>query len=75
MALIINLNKTVEELLQEVDKLNPLEKEAVLSYARTLNLKGKKRRPISSPEKGVKPITLTQIDKIKHTVRKQHENK
>lgn len=75
MALIINLNKTTEELLQEVDKLEPLEKQSVLAYVRTLNLKRKKRKPIASPEKGVKPLTMSQIDKIKHTARKQYAGK
>ena len=69
MALIINLNKTTEELLQEVDKLEPLEKESVLAYVRTLNLKRKKRKPIASPGKDVKSLTMAQIDKIKHITR------
>lgn len=75
MALIINLNKTIEELLQEVDKLEPLEKESVLAYVRTINLKRKKRKPIAQPEKGVKPLTMAQIDKIKHIVREQYAGK
>ncbi|MEO8109219.1 MAG: hypothetical protein ABI594_04265 [Ginsengibacter sp.] len=75
MALIIKLNKTIEALLQEVDKLEPLEKESVLAYARTLNLRRKKRKPIAKPEKGVKPLTMAQIDKIKHIVRKQYADK
>lgn len=75
MALIINLNKTIEELLQEVDKLEPLEKESVLAYVRTLNLQRKKRKPIAQREKGVKPLTMAQIDKIKHIVRKQYADK
>lgn len=75
MALIINLNKTIEELLQEVDKLEPSEKESVLAYVRTINLKRKKRKPIAQPEKGVKPLTMAQIDKIKHIVREQYAGK
>jgi len=75
MALIINLNKTTEELLQEIDKLEPLEKESVLAYIRALNIKRKKRKPIASPEKGVKPLTMAQIDKIKHIVRNQYADK
>lgn len=75
MALIINLNKTIEELLHEVDKLEPLEKESVLAYVRTLNLKRKKRKPIAQPEIGVKPLTMAQIDKIKHIVREQYAGK
>ncbi len=75
MALIINLNKTIEELLQEVDKLEPLEKESVLAYVRTINLKRKKRKPIAQPEKGVMPLTMAQIDKIKHIVREQYAGK
>lgn len=75
MALIIQLNKTVEELLQEVDKLEPMEKESVLAYARALNLKRKKRKPIAQPEKDVKPLTMSQIDKIKHLSRKQYADK
>ena len=51
MALIINLNKTIEELLEEVDKLEPLEKESVLAYARTLNLKRKKGNRLPNRKK------------------------
>ena len=75
MAIIINLNKTTEELLWEVDMLEPLEKESVLAYVRTLNLKRKKRKPIAQPEKNTKPLTMDQIDKIKHITRKQYAGK
>lgn len=75
MALIIKLNKTIEELLQEVDMLEPLERESVLAYARAFNLKRKKRKPISQPEKNVKPLSMAQIDKIKHLSRKQYADK
>ena len=75
MALIIDLNKTTEELLRQVDKLEPLEKESVLAYVRALNLKRKKRKPIASPKKNVKPLTMEQIDKIKHIVRNQYADK
>ena len=75
MAIIINLNKTTEELLWEVDMLEPLEKESVLAYVRTLNLKRKKRKSIAQPEKNTKPLTMDQIDKIKHITRKQYVGK
>lgn len=75
MALIINLNKTTEELLQEIDKLEPLEKESVLAYIRALNLKRKKRKPIASPEKDIKPLTMARIDKIKHIARNKYAGK
>lgn len=75
MAIIIQLNKTIEELLKEVDRLEPLEKESVLAYARAFNLKRKKRKPIAQPEKNIKPITLQEIDKIKHLSRKKYANK
>lgn len=75
MALIIKLNKTVEELLREVDKLEALEKESVLAYARAFNQRRKRRKPIAQPEKNVKPITMAQIDKIKHLSRKQYADK
>jgi len=75
MALIINLNKTTEELLKELDKLEPLEKESVLAYIRALNMKKKKRKPIASPEKNIKPLTMAGIDKIKHIARNQHADK
>lgn len=75
MAIIIQLNKTIEELLKEVDQLEALEKESVLAYARAFNLKRKKRKPISQPEKNVKPVTLSEIDKIKHLSRKRYADK
>jgi hypothetical protein len=40
----------------------------VLAYVRALNLKKQKRKPIANPEKGVKPLTMAQIDKIKDEV-------
>ena len=75
MALIINLNKITEELLWEVDKLELLEKQSVLAYVRALKLKRKKSKPIANPVKDVKPLTMAEIDKIKHEVRKQHASK
>ena len=75
MAIIIDLNKTTEELLREVDMLEPLEKESVLAYVRTINLKKKKRKPIAQPEKNTKPLTMDQIDKIKHITRNQYAGK
>jgi len=75
VALIINSNKTTEEILQQINKLEPLEKESVLAYVRTLNLKRKRRKPIASPEKDVKPLTMAQIDKIKHIARNQYADK
>jgi len=75
MALIIQLNKTIEDLLQEVDKLEPLEKESVLAYGRAFNLKRKKRKAISQPEENAEPLTMSQIDKIKHLSRKQYAGK
>lgn len=75
MALIINLSKITKELLQEIDRLEQTEKQSVLAYARALNLKRKKRKPIARPEKGIKPLTMAQIDKIKHEVRKKYAGK
>lgn len=51
MALIIKLNKTIEELLQEVDKLEPLEKESVLAYARAFNYRRKKENQLLNPKR------------------------
>jgi hypothetical protein len=75
MALIIQLNKTTEELLHEVEKLEQIEKESVLAYVRALNLRRTKSKPMANPEKGVRPLSLAQIDKIKHEVRKQYADK
>ena len=75
MSLLININKTSEELLLEVNKLGQLEKQSVLAYVRALNLKRKKRKPIANPKKGVKALTLSQIDKIKHDLRKKNAGK
>ena len=75
MAVIIQLNRTIEELLQEVDKLKPLEKESVLAYARAFNLKRKRRKPIAQPEEKTEPLTMSQIDKIKHLSRKPYAGK
>lgn len=75
MALIINLNKITEQLLYEVDKLDVLEKQSVLAYVRALKLKREKRKPVANPGKDVKPLTMIEIDEIKHKVGKQYAGK
>lgn len=42
--------KNTEELLQEVEKLEQLEKESVLAYVRAFNFKRKKSIPIANPD-------------------------
>jgi hypothetical protein len=75
MALIITLNKTDEEIIKGLDKLNQPDKLTVLAYIRALHMHKRKRKAIANPPRGLKPLTMAQIDRIKHEVRKQYADK
>ena len=69
MAIVLTLNENLEQIIMEAEKLDDLEQKEILAYMKTLNLKKKKRKPIAKPEKGLEPLSMEDIDRIKHESR------
>lgn len=66
--MLITGSATIEQILEEVEKMSEVERQALLIKLRAQ----KKRRnyaPIAAYEKGVKQLSMKEIDKIKHLSR------
>jgi hypothetical protein len=72
MAIVLTLNENLEQIIIEAERLTELEQKEVLAYVRTLNLNKKKRKAISKPVKGLEPLSMEEIDRIKHESRKYY---
>jgi len=70
MAVTLNYNQTIEKIVAEVKRLTTLEQKEILAYIKAKQYKKGPRISFINPEKGVKPLTMSQIDKIKHESRK-----
>ena len=74
MAVVI-FNNTIESIIAEVQKLSTIEQKEILVQIRIKKMLKQKRKPIANPPKGLKPLTMAQIDKIKHESRKHYAGK
>ena len=74
MAVVI-FNNTIESIISEVQKLSNLEQKEILTQIRIMRLMKEPRKSFVKPEKGVKPLTMAQIDRIKHESRKKYAGK
>ena len=72
MAILLTYNDTIEKIVDAVEKLNSQEQRALLAQVNATILLKKGVPKISKPVKSLKPLTMVQIDSIKHKVRKQH---
>ena len=72
MSNLLTSKNTIEEIVDAVEKLNSQEQRALLAQVNATVLLKKGVSKISSPSKSLKPLTMRQIDSIKHKVRKQH---
>ena len=72
MAILLTYNDTIEKIIDAVEKLNSQEQRALLAQVNATVLLRKGVPKISNPAKFVKPLTMIQIDGIKHKARKQH---
>ncbi len=72
MAILLTLNENIEQIVVEAEKLTDLEQKEILAYLRTLNSKKGKRKPVAKPAKGAKPLSMEEIDRIKHESRKYY---
>ena len=74
MAVVI-FNSSIESIVSEVQKLSDLEQKEILAFIRMRRLMKEPRKSFVKPEKGVKLLTMAQIDRIKHESRKKHAGK
>ena len=74
MATVI-LNSTVEKIISELEELPNLEQKEILTQIRILKMKNRLPAFLAKPPKGLKPLTMAQIDKIKHKSRKNNAEK
>jgi len=70
MSIVLTLNQNIEQIIIEAEKLDDLRQKEVLAYLRVLNTDKKKKKPIAKPAKGLKPLSMEDIDTIKHESRK-----
>lgn len=75
MAIILTTSSTLINIVEEVEKLSDFEQKEILAQIRATRLLKSKRKPIATQAKGVKPLTMAQIDRIKHEARKLYANK
>ena len=75
MALALTINGTIKNIVKELAKLSSLEQEEVLAQLRAARLARKPAKSFAKPAKGIKPLSLEEIDRIKHEVRKKYAGK
>jgi hypothetical protein len=71
MPLSISSDKTISLIVQELERLDALERKEFLAQLRAKRLLRRNVKPLATLTKSVKSLTLNQIDKIKHLSRKQ----
>lgn len=64
------IENTIEDIISEVRKLDALEQKAILAYIKARRLHAKKNISLARYGKGIKPLTMAEINKIKHLSRK-----
>ena len=69
------VNSTIEKIVSELKDLQTLEQKEILTQIRIMKMKNKLPPFLSKPPKGLKPLTMAQIDKIKHKSRKNNADK
>lgn len=65
MAIVLTFDPTIEKIVEVLDGMTEEQKKYVLSYALAITLDKRKQAD-------TKKISMAEIDKIKHAVRKQH---
>ena len=73
MAVLLDANQVLDEIVAEVKKLDELEQRILLTKLRVKKLASQKIKPVANYDSTkIKPPTMAQIDKWKHDSRKQH---
>lgn len=71
MPVSTSVNSTINLIIGELKKLDVLEQKEFLAQLRAKRLFRKKTNPLANLSKGVKPLTMAEIDKIKHHSRRK----
>lgn len=73
MANVLSLNETIQNIVSEVEGMDKVEQKSLLAYIRALRIskKGKNPVPVGNPD--LKPLTMEEIDHIKHKSRKSED--
>lgn len=70
MSAAISENKNIQKIVSGLNKLDDQEQRSILAQIHATILLKKGVPSFTNPPKGLKPPTLSQIDKIKHQARK-----
>ena len=68
------LNKNIEKIVAGLKKLDTQDQQSILAQINATLMLKKSVPNFANPPKGLKPLTMAQIDSIKHKVRKQKIN-
>lgn len=75
MSKVVAYNRIIEEIISEIKELSNLEQKEILTQIRVRKMKNKLPASLTKPPKGLKPLTMAQIDRIKHESRKINAGK
>ncbi len=70
MPIVSSADNTISLIVNELKKLDNIEQKEFLAQLRAKRLLRRKQKPLASPHKSVKPLTMIKIDRIKHLSRK-----
>jgi hypothetical protein len=70
MSVTSSENNTILLIVTELKKLDSIEQKEFLAQLRAKRLFRRKARPLANLSKSVKPLTMAEIDRIKHLSRK-----
>jgi len=71
---LIETNPIIEDIIRTIEQMSNDEQKVLLAKLRLQNLLTGKRKPVIG-SKNIKPLTLKEIDLIKHESRKVHARK
>lgn len=74
MPTTTTLNKNIEKIVAGLKKLDTQDQQSILAQINATLLLKKGVPKFANPPKGLKPLTMAQIDSIKHKSRKQITN-
>jgi hypothetical protein len=72
MAIIVTYSETIEKIINGLEALTEHEQGAILAQINATIMLKKGLPKISKTPKGLKPLSMAQIDSIKHKVRKEY---
>ncbi|MDZ4823837.1 MAG: hypothetical protein SH856_10300 [Flavobacteriales bacterium] len=66
-------SETIEAILKEVEQMDEIAQQSLLIQLKARHYLQRKHKPIAQYDKAsVKPLSMKQIDEIKHRARKKH---